>query len=332
LLWPGAGRRGDTRLIGAWLVTASLMVVIISGRLLGFVPDGAAAEHAVNLAGLATYPFLFLYLQRITGRAETDGQSMLVWLPAFAYAAALGARAWLDESTRVPFGWLLPVLLAYTSACVLMVVRQPMADRRRADVLVPALPLLAAVVILNVAQVVRMTFAHAAPVRAIVPLVLTLEFVGLVALVAWRARALVPAPVPAPPAPRYERSGLDEEAGRALAARIETVLGARRLFADPGLTLASLAAACGSTPHQVSEALNRMAGETFHELIARHRVDDVKRQLEDPASDAYSIEGIGQSAGFGSRSTLYAAFRKVVGTTPTAYRARHRDAAAARQR
>jgi AraC-like DNA-binding protein len=325
LLWPAAGRRDETRLLGAWLVAVSIMVVVISSRLLGFIPDGAAAEHAINLAGLAAYPFLFLYLQRITGRARPDGPSALVWLPAAAYAVAVVARASVDDSTRVPFAWMLPVVFAYTAACILLVARRRPATERMPDALVPAVPLVVGVVVLNVAQVIRMSFGYAPPVRAVVPLVLTGEFVGLVALVAWRARGLATAGVPvSPAAPRYERSGLDDDAARALAVRIETALVERRLFADPGLTLARLAGACRSTPHQVSEALNRMAGETFHELIARHRVADVKRQLEDPASDVYSIEGIGLSAGFGSRSTLYAAFRGAVGMTPAEYRARHR--------
>ncbi len=325
LLWPGADRRGDTRLMGGWLVAASLVVVIISGRLLGFVPDGAAAEHAINLAGLAAYPFLFLYLQRTTRGAASDWSSLWLWLPASAYVATVAARAVLDDSTRVPFVWMLPVVLVYTVACAILVMRRPPGTEQRLDALVPPVPLIIGIVILNVAQITRMWLGHVPPVRTIVPLVLTLEFVGLVALVAWRVRGLVTAAGwVLPSAPRYERSGLADDTARALAIRVETVLVEQRLFADPGLTLTRLADVCRSTPHQVSEALNRIAGETFHELVARHRVADVKRQLEDPASEAYSIEGIGHAAGFGSRSTLYAVFRKAEGMTPAEYRSCHR--------
>jgi AraC-like DNA-binding protein len=96
------------------------------------------------------------------------------------------------------------------------------------------------------------------------------------------------------------------------------------LFARADLTLADLAAAVGCSPHQASEALNRYGGVSFHDLINQRRVDDVKAQLADPASDRFTIEGIGASAGFGSRSALYAAFRRLEGTTPTAYRAARR--------
>jgi AraC-like DNA-binding protein len=93
-----------------------------------------------------------------------------------------------------------------------------------------------------------------------------------------------------------------------------------RLFARADLTLAQLASAAGSTPHQVSEVLNRYSRVTFHDLINRRRVDDVKAQLLDPASERFTIEGIGSCAGFGSRSALYAAFRRFEGMTPTAFR------------
>ncbi|MET0555873.1 MAG: helix-turn-helix domain-containing protein [Vicinamibacteria bacterium] len=42
----------------------------------------------------------------------------------------------------------------------------------------------------------------------------------------------------------------------------------------------------------------------------------------DPSSDRYTVEGIGASAGFGSRSALYAAFRRLEGITPTEFRKR----------
>jgi AraC-like DNA-binding protein len=325
-LWPGANRRDDTRLLGAGLLAASLVAVTISGRLVGILPDGAFVEHVINVAGLAAYPFLFLYLRRLTGQAASDWTPKLVWLPSSAYVLVFTVRSSFGDSTHVPFAWLLPVVLTYTAACTLVVVRRPSAGEKIPDALVPAVPLVISVVILNVAQVIRLSFGHSQPVRTIVPLVLTLEFVTLVSFVAWRARAAVTAVAAATtPTARYERSGLGDDAARALAIRIEAVLIERRLFADAGLTLARLAEACQCSPHQASESLNRIAGETFHEVLARHRLADVKRQLEDPACDAFSIEGIGQSAGFRSRSTLYAAFKRAEGMTPIEYRALHRQ-------
>jgi AraC-like DNA-binding protein len=81
-----------------------------------------------------------------------------------------------------------------------------------------------------------------------------------------------------------------------------------------------LAAAVEATPHQVSEALNQYAGTSFADLLMRRRVGDVTAQLLDPANDRFTIEGIVASAGFGSRSALYAAFKRLQRMTPTEFR------------
>jgi AraC-like DNA-binding protein len=67
--------------------------------------------------------------------------------------------------------------------------------------------------------------------------------------------------------------------------------------------------------------LNHYACVSFHDLVNRRRVEEVKAQLLDTASERFTIEGIGASAGFGSRSALYTAFRRFEGMTPAAFRA-----------
>jgi AraC-like DNA-binding protein len=154
----------------------------------------------------------------------------------------------------------------------------------------------------------------------VVPLVMSLGFLTVAAFFVWRALAHV-ADGATPAAPRYERSGLEQSRAPDLLRRIEDALAGDRLFARADLTLTDLAGAAGLTPHQVSEVLNRHAGVSFHDAVNRRRVADVKAQLIDPASERFTIEGIGASAGFGSRSALYAAFKRFEGTTPSAFRA-----------
>ena len=165
-----------------------------------------------------------------------------------------------------------------------------------------------------------MLYGHIALIRGVVPLVMSLGFLTVAAFFVWRALARVTEDA-TPAAPRYERSGLEESRAPDLLRRIEDTLTCDRLFARADLTLTDLARAVGLTPHQVSEILNRHAGVSFHDAVNRRRVEDVKAQLIDPASERFTIEGIGASAGFGSRSALYAAFKRFEGTTPSAFRA-----------
>lgn len=319
MIWARPGRSAGVRLMGSWLLALSALVGIISARLIGWLPDSEVVAHSINLLGLSAYPLLFLYLWEQTRTSARPARAWWLWTPAAVYAAVAAIRSGIGGDTSVPFAWLLPVLLLFTVACAVLVVRR---ERAVNDEVVPARWIVGALVVLNLAQVARMLFGNVAPVPAVVPVVITLEFVAMVGVVVWRSLHQPAIAAAVGGEPRYEKSGLDPDAAVALLARVQHALTAERLFADTGLTLDRLAAAVESTPHQVSEVLNRHLKVPFHELLNRHRVEDVKRQLRDPAADGYTVEGIGVSAGFGSRSALYAAFRRLEGMTPTEFRKR----------
>lgn len=325
LVWPRSARSLDMRILGTALLLMSAIGALISARLGGLVPASIEVQHAIDLLGLATMPLLYLYSRHATGATLTPLAVAVSHLPAVIYLLMLMARAGLGTDTHVPFAWMLPVVLGFT---VVSAATVWMRGGSRTG-FVPAEWLIGFVMVLNVAQIIRMQLGHVALIRGIVPIVITAGFLCMTALLVWRSVAastptVGAASVSPDVSPRYERSGLEESDAPALIKRIEDALSADRLFAQPDLTLAQLAAAAECTPHQVSEVLNRFAGVSFHDLINRRRVDDVKQQLDDPASERFTIEGIGASAGFGSRSSLYAAFRRCEGMTPTAYRASRR--------
>lgn len=330
MVWPGRGRALDPRLLGGAMLLMSAIAALISARLAGLVSMSLLVEHAINLSGLCAFPLAVVYTRIACGVPHRAAWAPALWLPAALYLGLTLARQGFGRDTGVPFVWLLPVAVTFTAMSVRAL------WHRRPPVEAPLVPpewVVGFQVVLNAAQVVRMDFGHVPAVRALVPLVLAGAFVGMVAFVTWRTITASPAkaddvPTPshhprpaAPPPARYERSSLAGATAADLLADIDRALAGQRLFARADLTLAHLAQAVGATPHQVSEALNRFGGVTFHALLNRHRVNDVKAQLQDPSSDRYTIEGIGASAGFGSRSALYAAFQRAEGMTPTAFRA-----------
>jgi len=98
----------------------------------------------------------------------------------------------------------------------------------------------------------------------------------------------------------------------------------QKVYRHADLTLAGLAEAIGITPHVLSQLLNQYTNQTFNEYLNRLRVQDVQEKLTDSANDRFTIEAIGQEAGFRSRSAFYAAFRKVAGISPTDFRRKRR--------
>ena len=325
--------RPELGLLAGGLTGMAIVGAIISGRLLGFLPSTRGVNHALNLVGLATYPFIYLYVRAESGRPLAAARAWWLWLPCSTYAAAIVTLAAVGASTRIPFQWLLPVMLTFT---VLLGSAARWRGQPAEGTLVAGRWLVVFFAVLNLAQIVRMLFGDVPLVPALIPAVLTSGFLAVVGLIAWRVvdppgrLATIPdVPTSALQAERavtarQSKSNLDETSAAPLLASIDMALSRDRLFADSALTLSGLAAAVHATPHQVSEVLNRHAGVSFHDLLNRRRVEDVKAQLADEANDRFTIEGIGQSAGFGSRSALYAAFRKFEGMTPAEWREQRR--------
>lgn len=325
LIWAGRDGRTEVRVLGAATLTVAALAGLISARLGGWLPGSAAVGHAVNGLGLVAFPLAVAYVRLATG--ATRRLSWLALVPLAGYVMVSLARLSATGRSDVPFAWLLPAVLTFTGAAAVAAWRGRTTD----STLVPPAWVVGFMALVNVAQIARMDLGHVPAVRAVVPLVMVAGFVAMVAFVVWRqvrsdmaAAIAVDAPVApvafdvvAVPVPRYDRSTLDEAAATALLARVTEALERDRLFARPDLTLAMLARAADSTPHLVSEALNRFGHTPFRDLVSRRRVDDVKAQLADPASARYTIEGIGAAAGFRSRSAMYEAFRRWEGTTPT---------------
>jgi AraC-like DNA-binding protein len=131
------------------------------------------------------------------------------------------------------------------------------------------------------------------------------------------ASALSP---PDRPDARYERSGLGEFETRRLKAALLTLMAGEQPYRDPELTLPALAERLESTPHKLSEVLNRELSQTFYDFVNGYRVEEVRARLADPGSKHLNILALGLDAGFASKSTFNQAFKKLTGQTPSSYR------------
>jgi AraC family transcriptional regulator len=83
------------------------------------------------------------------------------------------------------------------------------------------------------------------------------------------------------------------------------------------LSLASIAAAVGVRPHVLAPAFRQRFGTPLHQYVIARRVERAKVLLRDAN---VPIATIAIDCGFASQSHLTTAFRRVVGTTPAAYR------------
>ena len=82
------------------------------------------------------------------------------------------------------------------------------------------------------------------------------------------------------------------------------------------ITLATLAAEAGYHPTYFSELFHRVTGEGYADTLTRLRVGYARTLL----SGGFSVTDACFASGFGSLSAFGAAFRRLVGTSPAAYR------------
>jgi AraC-like DNA-binding protein len=89
------------------------------------------------------------------------------------------------------------------------------------------------------------------------------------------------------------------------------------LFQNNELSLAKLADASGLNVHLASKAINECSGGNFYDWVNYYRVQKAKDLL---LQSDQQVSRICYDVGFNSKSTFYAAFKKVTGLTPGSYR------------
>lgn len=87
------------------------------------------------------------------------------------------------------------------------------------------------------------------------------------------------------------------------------------------LSLQELASLLGVSQHKLSVVINSEFGDTFFNFVNRYRVAYVQSVLVSKPSRG--ITEIFYDAGFSSKSSFNTAFRKITGTTPSAFRKLH---------
>jgi AraC-like DNA-binding protein len=113
-------------------------------------------------------------------------------------------------------------------------------------------------------------------------------------------------------------TGAPSDADRALLAAMDALMTEKNAWRDSNLTLARTARRLGVPARDVSNAVNRCAGENFSRYINGHRIRHAQQLLRE--TDLPITEVMFES-GFVSKSSFNTEFRRIVGQTPSGFRA-----------
>ncbi|WP_126245054.1 AraC family transcriptional regulator [Chitinophaga rhizosphaerae] len=118
--------------------------------------------------------------------------------------------------------------------------------------------------------------------------------------------------------PQSPKRKIPDADAQSLLEKLSATMAVPDVYKDPNLKLGDLAQRLHVTPHLLSQLLNDNLGKSFSAFVNEHRIGEACRLIT--ANDHLTFEAIGYEVGFNSKSTFYAAFRKVTGTTPALFR------------
>jgi AraC-like DNA-binding protein len=104
-----------------------------------------------------------------------------------------------------------------------------------------------------------------------------------------------------------------EELARALHASMSE----NRWYRDPELTLNKLAGHIGVKPYLLTRALNTIMKTKFSDYVNELRVKEVRRMVNNPENDKYTLLSLALDSGFNSKSSFNRAVKKHLGIAPS---------------
>ena len=103
-----------------------------------------------------------------------------------------------------------------------------------------------------------------------------------------------------------------------LSNELSSLMQTKVLFKNPDVKLKNIADELNVSKHHLSQLLNDNLGKSFAQYINELRTEEAKQLLVE--NNQFTLEAIGFEAGFSSKSTFYATFKKIVGQTPAEYK------------
>ena len=117
---------------------------------------------------------------------------------------------------------------------------------------------------------------------------------------------------------KYASKKIENAEANSLIASLEKVMIENQFHKNTNIKLNDIAKELRISSHQLSQLLNDNLGKSFAMFINEYRIEEAKELLQN--NNQFTLEAIGFEAGFSSKSTFYATFKKIVGQTPSAYK------------
>lgn len=104
--------------------------------------------------------------------------------------------------------------------------------------------------------------------------------------------------------------------------KLREIMLADKPHKNPELSIKDLADLLGISVNKLRKMIQTKEGN-YHNFINHYRVKEAKELLTNPKNSHFTIEAIGEMAGFRSRATFFSSFKQNTGKTPQQYKHEH---------
>lgn len=118
---------------------------------------------------------------------------------------------------------------------------------------------------------------------------------------------------------KYQKSSLKPEESQIYLNRLLNYMEAEKPYRQSNITIQELAELLQIPKHHLSQVINNKLDKNFYDFINQYRVAEAQLLLVDPKFKHLTNLAIAEEAGFNSKATFNAVFKKQTGKTPSEY-------------
>ena len=118
---------------------------------------------------------------------------------------------------------------------------------------------------------------------------------------------------------KYRKSNVTEEECRRLTGELEFLMQRDRLYVNPNLKIADLAAILNVSTYTLSYLFNQYLDKNYYDYLNDYRIEEFKRLVGKDEYSKYTLTALAELCGFSSRTSFFRYFKKVIGITPNEY-------------
>lgn len=117
-----------------------------------------------------------------------------------------------------------------------------------------------------------------------------------------------------------KHADISEEAVKQIIEDMQNYMQKEKPYTDPDFSVYTLAEAIKLPRRLLSQVLNSGLSKNFYQYVNEFRIEEVKKQLENPNKQQSTVLDIAFQSGFKSKSSFNSLFKQHCNVTPTQYR------------